>query len=127
MTDLATDLETVVDTYLDAYGEPDDERRARLVAAAFATDGSLIDPPIDATGRDGIVAMAAAVQAQFPGHRFRRTTVVDAHHDFARYGWTLTAPDGTVALTGTDIVEVDAASQLRRVVGFLGDLAGRDS
>ena len=33
----------------------------------------------------------------------------------------LTAPDGTVAVTGTDVVEVDDAGRLLRIVGFFGD------
>ena len=39
--------------------------------------------------------MASAVQAQFPGHTFRRTSAVDGHHGFARYEWEMLAPDGT--------------------------------
>jgi hypothetical protein len=41
----------------------------------------------------------------------------------ARYGWELVAPDGTVAVGGTDIVEFAADGHLGRIIGFFGDLA----
>ena len=119
-TDLAA-LEATVDANLAAYGEPDAARRAALIGEAWAPDGRLIDPPLDAQGHDGIDAMFVAVQGMFAGHSFRRTTAVDAHHDRARYGWELVAPDGTVALAGVDYAEVAGDGKLRTVTGFFGE------
>ena len=51
-----------------------------------------------------ISALADVVLTHYADHRFVRTTAVDAHHGFARYGWDLTGPDGTVAVSGTDVV-----------------------
>jgi hypothetical protein len=116
-----SDITTTIDTYLEAYSETDPARRRELIEQVWTIDGQLVDPPLDATGRDAISDMAAAVQAQFPGHSFRRSTAVDAHHGFARYGWELVSPDGTVAVSGVDIAEVDQTG-LHRVVGFFGDL-----
>ena len=84
-----SDITTTIDTYLEAYGEADAARRTELIERVWAADGELVDPPLDAAGHDAIGDMAAAVQGQFPGHRFRRSTDVDAHHGFARYGWEL--------------------------------------
>jgi hypothetical protein len=122
-----SDLATTIDTYLEAYGEPDGPRRAELIRRVFTAEGRLIDPPLDAAGHDGIAAMAAAVQGQFPGHRFRRTSAVDAHHDFARYTWELLGPDGAPAVAGMDVVETDADGRIVRVVGFFGDLGTGDA
>ena len=73
----ATDsMTTTIDTHLEAYGESEPARRQRLIAASWAPEGHLFDPPIDGQGHDGIDAMFAAVQGQFPGHTFRRTTAV---------------------------------------------------
>ena len=88
----------------------------------WETAGELIDPPIEGTGHFGISEAAAAVQSQFAGHAFRRTSGIDAHHAFARYEWELAGPDGAVALTGVDFAEVANDGLLRRVVGFLGPL-----
>ena len=116
-----SDIETTIDTYLEAYGESDVKRRLTLIDKVWDPDGELIDPPLDAAGHDAISALADALQQQFPGHRFRRATAVDAHHGFARYGWELVASDGTVAVSGVDIAELDN-TRLRRVVGFFGEL-----
>ena len=116
-------LEATIDTYLAAYGEPDPTRRAELIEAAWAADGHLIDPPLDGTGHDGIDAMFAAVQGQFVGHTFRRTTAVDSHHGIARYGWELIAADGSVTLGGMDVALVGDDGKLRTVAGFFGELS----
>lgn len=110
----------LVDRHLAAYCEPDAARREALVATIWATDGYLADPPFEATGRDGIAGLTDVVLGHFPGHTFRRSTAVDEHHGIARYGWELVAPDGTVAVAGTDIAEV-ADGRLVRVIGFFGN------
>ncbi len=119
----ATDTTTTIDTYLRAYCEPDAAVRADLVAGVWSPEGQLIDPPFDATGHDDISAMTDAVLGHYPAHTFVRTTDVDEHHDVARYGWALIGPDGTPAVTGTDVVEFDGAGRIVRVLGFFGDLA----
>ena len=115
-------IEDAVDTNLAAYGNPDGAERRSQLEAVWAADGRLVDPPIDGTGIDGIDQMMAAVQGQFPGHTFRRTSGVDAHHGVARYSWDLVAPSGDVALAGLDVAEVDDRGRLVRIVGFMGPL-----
>jgi hypothetical protein len=117
-----TDITTIVDDHLAAYCEPDAERRAELIRAVWAEDGELVDPPLTGEGHDGLDAMFRAVQQQFPGHRFRRTTTVDSHHDRLRYGWQLLGPDGQVVIGGVDFADVAPDGRLRRVTGFFGDL-----
>ena len=116
------DLASTIDTYLDAYAEPDAARRNRLVEKVWAADGELLDPPIDGSGRAGISALADVVNTHYPAHTFHRTSGIDAHHQVARYAWELRGPDGTVAVSGVDVAEVDDHGQLVRVVGFFGDL-----
>ena len=122
MTTTASDVTTKVDAYLAAYGEPDRTRRAELIRTAWAEDGRLIDPPLTGEGHEGIAAMADTLQQQFPGHRFRRTSAVDVHHDHLRYAWELVSPGGDVALTGMDAGELAPDGRLRRITGFFGDL-----
>ncbi len=116
-------LATTIDTYLEAYGETDATRRDALIAQVWTADGRLADPPFEGAGHDGISALSEVVFEHFPGHTFRRTTGIDAHHGVARYGWSLVAPDGTTSVTGTDVAEVGADGRLTRVVGFFGELA----
>jgi hypothetical protein len=118
-----SDLASIIDTHLAGYCEPDPEVRAALLAKAWVPDGELIDPPFEGRGRDEIAAMVDVVLTHYAGHTFKRTTAVDIHHDRARYGWELVAGDGTVAVAGTDFVELDGDGKLARIVGFFGDLA----
>ena len=127
MSDTTTsDLTSTIDGYLQAYSETDDARREELVAQVWAEDGQLLDPPLVGTGRAAISEMAAAVQAHYAGHSFRRTSGIDAHHSFARYEWELVAPGGGTALAGLDVAEIGDDGLLRRVVGFLGPIPARD-
>jgi len=124
MTDTTlVDLEATIDAHLAGYCEPDADRRLELLRSAWATDGVLVDPPFDGTGPDGVAALVDAVLGHYPDHTFRRTTVVDTHHAYARYGWELVAPDGTVAVGGTDIVTLNADGLVAAIVGFFGELA----
>ncbi len=116
------DLTTTIDTYLAAWNEADPARRADLVAQVWATDGRLIDPPLAAEGHIGIANMAAALQSQFPGHRFRRASGIDTHHDQLRFAWELVGADGSVALAGLDVGELAEDGRLRRITGFFGPL-----
>jgi len=111
---------TLVDQWLAAYGEPDPARRLAAIRATWHPEGRLVDPPLEARGHQGIHDQAATVQAQFPGHRFERTTVVDAHHEFLRYGWRLLDANGAAVLEGIDVVELDVDGRMLRVVGFFG-------
>jgi SnoaL-like domain len=117
-----TNISTTIDTLFAMWNEQDTARRTKLVETVWAEDGQLVDPPLEGTGHRGIADMVAAVQSQFPGHSFRRTTGIDAHHDTLRYGWELVGPDGAVVATGLDVGVVGDDGRLRRVNGFLGPL-----
>ena len=92
-----SDLATTVDTYLAMWNEEDPERRAEHIRRAWTTDGSYVDPLLEADGHHALAEMVTAVQGQYPGHRFRRTSGIDAHHDQVRFGWELAAPDALPA------------------------------
>ena len=117
------DLTKTIDIHLQAYTEADEAKRASLVAEVWACDGALVDPPFAGAGHDEIAGMGATLLSQFPGHTFRRTSAIDAHHQFARYGWDLVAPDGNVVLNGMDVIEVDDGGKLKGIVGFFGGLS----
>ena len=122
-----SDVTTTIDTYLAAWSETDPVRRARLVEQVWVPDGRLTDPPLGAEGHAGIGDMFAALQGQFPGHRFRRASGIDAHHEYLRFAWELVSPDGTVTLSGLDVGELAPDGRLRRISGFFGDLPPREA
>lgn len=111
-------VEQIVDRYIAAWNETDPERRRELIARTWTAEGRYLDPLMAGDGHDGIDAMIAGVQSQFPGYRFRRTGDIDAHHDRIRFAWQL-GPEGGLPLAGGLDVGVIADGRLAAITGFL--------
>jgi hypothetical protein len=119
-----TEVATVVGTYLAAWNETDPERRRALVAEAWTEDASYLDPLMAGEGIDGIDAMIAGAQQQFPGHRFELSAGPDSHNDRVRFAWDLIGADnGTRVAAGVDYATVADDGRLRSVTGFLEPVA----
>lgn len=110
----------LVDGWLAAYADPDAARRLAAIRDSWSRKGRLVEPPLEARGHQGISDLAATLQSQFPGHRFERSTAIDAHHQFLRYGWKLLDGNGAAVLEGMDAMELDVDGRIARVVGFFG-------
>jgi hypothetical protein len=65
------------------------------------------------------------VLTTYPGGRIERTSAIDAHHGWARFGWRMALADGTTLPEGIDFAEIGEDGKLRRVVGFFGALRPR--
>ena len=118
-----SDINETINTYMQLINETDAARRAELVGQVWAEDGEWVDPPLEASGHAGICDMVGTIFEHYPAHTFRRTSAVDAHHDVVRFTWDLVGPDGTVAFSGLDVGQLAADGRLRRITGFIGDLA----
>ncbi|MFN8025683.1 MAG: nuclear transport factor 2 family protein [Acidimicrobiia bacterium] len=116
-------MQATLDRYLAMWNEPDAAVRAESVYAVVSDDARLVDPLVDATGPDRIAVAISELRDQMPGHSLTRTTAVDAHHDTARFGWTVNAPDGSVAVAGIDVVTFAADGRIASAVGFFGELS----
>lgn len=114
----------LVEHYFAAWNETDPARRAELIALAWADDASYVDPLQTGHGHAGIDAMIRAVHERFPQFMFRRTAKVDGFADRLRFGWELSAPDGTPVARGSDFAVVDAGGRLAEVTGFLDSTPG---
>ncbi len=122
---MSSSIENLVDRHLAAYCEPNAAARPAAIRGLWHADGRLVDPPLAASGHQGINDQAATLLSQFPGHRFARTTAVDTHHEFARYGWALRNAEGMEVLRGTDFVTLDVDGRIQQIVGFFGELPPR--
>jgi hypothetical protein len=114
-----TDIATVVDSYIAMWNEPRDERRREIIARTWADDATYVDPVLQGDGPDGINAMIAGAQEQFPGHRVELTGEPDAHHDRVRFAWRMLDPNGATAIAGVDFATLAGDGRLREVTGFL--------
>ena len=102
------------------WNETDGDRRRELIAQTWTEDATYLDPMLKGDGPSGIDAMIAGVQAQFPGHQFRRTGAADAHNDRVRFGWELVnVASGEPLIAGIDVGQVSPDGRLRSIVGFL--------
>lgn len=117
---MTRELETLIDDHLAAYCDPDKARRAEALARIWSQDGHLADPPFEARGPSAIGELADAVVANYPGHTFRRTTRLDTHHGFVRYGWALVSAAGAPAAEGVDFMQIGPDGRIARAVGFFG-------
>jgi hypothetical protein len=114
-----TDITTVVHNYIAMWNETTPEERRAIIADTFADDARYVDPQQSGAGREGIDAMVAGAQRQFPGHRFELSGGPDAHHDRVRFAWRmLAAGNGTPVAAGVDFATVAADGRLRDVTGF---------
>jgi hypothetical protein len=114
-----TDITTLVNTYLQTWNETDAAARRALVAEVFTPDADYVDPQMAGTGTDGIDAMIAGVQAQFPGFRFTLAAGPDAHNDRVRFSWHLAPAGGDPVALGIDFATLDADGRMASVTGFL--------
>ncbi|MYT30292.1 MULTISPECIES: nuclear transport factor 2 family protein [unclassified Streptomyces] len=115
----AIDHAAAAERYLAAWNATEAGERAEAVAAAFTENATYTDPLAEVAGHDGLTAAIAGAHQQFPGFVFRPLGAVDGHHDIARFGWELVAPDGTAPVAGFDVVRLAEDGRIRSVSGFL--------
>ncbi|GGX63887.1 nuclear transport factor 2 family protein [Streptomyces hiroshimensis] len=112
--------ETAVARYFTAWNAAGAEAVTAAVAAAWVEGGSYTDPLADVRGHEGIAAVIAGAQQQFPGFEFRQTGAVEGHHDVARFRWELVSlADGSAPVAGSDVITLDGEGRIRTVTGFL--------
>jgi SnoaL-like domain len=104
---------------LKTWRELDAKRRRDLAAQTFTEDGTYIDRVREGRGHDGIDAMIAKVQAQYPGYSVYLASGIDAHHDCVRFSWvgggTAEAP---LYYKGTDFAVIADDGRFKSVIGF---------
>jgi hypothetical protein len=105
------------------WNETDPQQRRELVARTVTDDAKYLDPLMSGEGIDGIDAMIAGAQQQFPGHSFTLVAGPDAHHDRVRFSWSLAADGGEPVAIGIDFATVAQDGRMRSITGFLEPVA----
>lgn len=118
-----SNTDAVVDTYIQMWNETDPQQRRELVAQTVTEDASYLDPVMSGEGIDGISAMIAAAQQQFPDHRFALHSGPDTHHDRVRFSWSLAADGGEPVAIGVDFATIAEDGRMRSITGFLESAA----
>lgn len=112
-------VEQVVHNYIAMWNEPDPQRRRALVAEVVTENADYLDPLMSGDGAEGIDAMIAGAQQQFPGHRFSLVSGPDSHHDRVRFTWALSANGGDPVAVGVDFARLAEDGRMASVTGFL--------
>lgn len=110
---------TLAQRYIDTWNQTDPAARRLAVDELYAERARYVDPLAVAEGREAIAATIGAVQAQFPGFRFRLAGPVDGHHQQARFSWELGPEGGPAPVAGFDVALVDDDGRVTDVLGFL--------
>jgi hypothetical protein len=108
-------INDLVARYLETWNETDPAARRKAIDELWAADGVYTDPMATGAGRDQIDATIAAVQSQFAGLAFTLAGPVDAHHNTARFTWSL----GDELVIGFDVLVLDADGRISKIYGFL--------
>lgn len=113
-----TDINNIAQSYIELWNERIPSRRREMLATAWTTDASYVDPLMSGNGHDGIDALIAGVQQRFPDFRFKLIGEPNGFGDQLRFRWGL-GPDGVDSpVKGTDFA-VLKDGRIRSITGFL--------
>lgn len=115
-----TDLAKLVETYCNAWFDPSAERRRELLSASFERDGVYTDPKVHLVGIEALSNHIDGIVAARPGFWLERTTGIDDHHDFIRFGWVQRGADDFRGKDSVDFCQVSPEGKFSLVVGFFG-------
>jgi hypothetical protein len=113
------DTEAIANSYIDLWNETDAARRQALLGGSWSSEIVYRDPLMQAKGHAELLGLVTGIQAQFPDFRFRRVGASDTSGDCVRFSWELGPSKGDAPIAGTDVVELDKAGAIVRVIGFL--------
>src|SRR5262245_36947420 len=114
---LQADIEALINRYFDSLNETNEKRRRELTKQVWAEKGKFGTPYGEVAGQDAIETLIAGVQKRFRNSVVRRTTKIDGFGNYLRWGFTLSAADGTPILSGVDFAIVEHG-KLQLVMGF---------
>jgi hypothetical protein len=104
----------------EAWAARDTGARAALLGQVCAEDVAYCNPLKSSVGVGALAELISELTAAYPGYLPVRTSGVDAHHDTARYAWSLRDRAGQSVITGVEIVRFTAEGRLTSIVSFFG-------
>lgn len=107
---------------LSAWNERDSTKMRALVEDSVTTDVTFTDPQYAIIGREAFIEMMESFHERVGEVLLNRTSVIDMHHDRARYSWEIIWPDGA-CFEGFDSVAINIEQmKICRIDGFFGQL-----
>lgn len=115
-------VELAVLRYIEAWTYRDREARQALLDACFAVDGRLVGTTRTFRGRAEVAAMMETALADPRGLRARRTSAIDVVRGMFRFRSLVEFDDGSPAIEGLDVGEVDGQGRISVLYAFSGPL-----
>ncbi|HSV54818.1 MAG TPA: hypothetical protein VLJ57_22030 [Burkholderiaceae bacterium] len=117
----------IIDRYCQAWSDVDPNTRAGLLASVWSTTATYSDPTVLDLDADALLAHIGRIQASRPGAKVLRSTPLDAHHAFARFGFKVVGTDGNILREGIDVVLFSPdGTRIERIIGFFGSLSAQN-
>lgn len=118
------ELQALIEIYEDIVNRSDDVDLHEIAQRALAEDFRFVGPTVgEVVGREAMLEAMEALHERAPAERIRmnRTTSVDAHNGWFRFGWEFVDENDETITRGTDVGRVGEEGKLSLVVAFFGD------
>jgi hypothetical protein len=119
--------ENFVREYIAAWSITDDDERSRLVHALYAQDAEFFadepgDGPVERRGVKEIVDNITQVNVRLVQGKGLNTeaTGFAVNHDVVRVSWKMSIPEGTVVMTGMNLLTRDSDGLIVKDYIFIG-------
>lgn len=111
-------VDRALDSYVQAWSTDDAEERRRLLDQCWDTYGIFRDSMGYVEGIDDLADYIGTARRFLPGMRLLREGPAIRSQGFVSHRWKIVQADGTVAMTGSNTVELTGDGLIRSVVGF---------
>ncbi len=122
---ILVELQSLIESYEDLVNRSEGADLNETAERALAEDFRFVGPTVgEVVGREAMLDAMEALHERAPADRIRmnRTTSVDAHNGWFRFGWEFVDENGEVITRGTDVGRIGEEGKLSLVVAFFGDL-----
>ncbi len=120
-------IDQFVKDYITAWSTKEDDLRKDLITKLYAPDADFYadepgDSPVKRHGHDEIMQNITQVNVRLVQGKGLDTESTGSvvNHDMVKVAWKMTTPDGTVAITGMNILIRDSNDKIIRDYIFIG-------
>lgn len=98
----------IIRNLLEVFNEQNEAKRLQVLQELYVPEATFYESEASFTGYEAINRRVTEVlQTLPPNALFRTAGAMTQNHNLARLRWTLALPDGTVVVSGMDIVTLE--------------------
>lgn len=115
----------MIENYEAIVNRPGEVDQHDLVSRVLAEDFRFVGPTVGVVaGGEAMLEAMEALHERAPAERvhMRRTTPIDAHNGWFRFGWEFVDQDGEFINSGINVGRLSESGKLSLVVAFFGHL-----